>query len=234
MANLSLQVPANMTIAAILFDLDGTLANTDPIHFQTWQDLLKDYGMDIDKAFYQSRISGGLNGEIVQDILPQLSPEAGKRVAEEKEARFRQLGTQLERLGGLDDVLTWTEEGGVKRALVTNAPPENVEFMLEVLQLGDRFDVKVLAENAPIGKPDPTPYNLALEQLGISPAGAIAFEDSPAGIRAAVGAGIYTIGVATTHDPHKLLDLGAGMAIADFTDADLWQRLLRRSHLPSG
>lgn len=67
---------------AILFDLDGTLANTDPLHYQTWQKILRDYGLEIDRAFYQARISGRLNPLIVQDLLPQLSIEAGGQLAD--------------------------------------------------------------------------------------------------------------------------------------------------------
>lgn len=212
-------------IAAVLFDLDGTLANTDPIHFQTWQELLRDFGMEIDKAFYQSRISGGLNADIVKDILPQLSPEEGKQLADEKEARFRKLAEKLERLKGLSEVLIWVQERRLKRAIVTNAPPKNVQFMLRVLELKPTFETVIVAEDAPVGKPDPLPYRVALERLEVSPEEAIAFEDSPSGIRSAVGAGIYTIGVTTTHDREKLLDLGASMTIEDFTDAELWTML---------
>lgn len=217
-------------IAALLFDLDGTLANTDPIHFQIWQELLRDYDLEIDKAFYQSRISGGLNSEVVRDILPQLSPEEGEGVADRKEARFRELATTLTRLAGLSEVLAWTDERQVKRALVTNAPPKNVHFMLEVLKLSDSFEHRILADDAPAGKPDPGPYLVALERLGVSPEQAIAFEDSPSGIRSAIGAGIYTIGVASTHEPSKLKDLGAAMTIFDFTDTELWQMLRSQQH----
>jgi HAD superfamily hydrolase (TIGR01509 family) len=209
-------------ISALLFDLDGTLCNTDPTHFQTWVELLRDYGMEIDQAFYQSRISGRLNEAIISELLPQLSPEEGKQLAEEKEARFRKLARKLERLAGVSRILAWSKEQKLLRSLVTNAPPKNVEFMLQALELTDIFELVILAEELPVGKPNPLPYQLALEGLGISASEAIAFEDSPSGIRSAVGAGIYTIGVASTHEPHHLKALGATLTIVDFTDAELW------------
>jgi beta-phosphoglucomutase len=110
----------------------------------------------------------------------------------------------------------------LKKAVVTNAPGENVKFVLEVLKLGDSFDAVVLAEEAIAGKPDPASYQLVLSQLGISPKDAIALEDSPSGIQAAVGAGIYTIGVASTHEPKDLLEAGAAMVIPAFTEHQLW------------
>jgi beta-phosphoglucomutase len=217
-------------LTAVLFDLDGTLANTDPLHYQNWQEILRDYGLEIDQAFYKARISGRLNPLIVQDLLPQLSLEAGRQLADDKEARFREMGLSLTPLAGLLDLLAWIDTHGLKKAVVTNAPRENVNFLLKVLKLADTFDAVVLAEEATAGKPDPAPYKLALRLLGISPEEAkplqgrfaIAFEDSRSGIRAAVGAGIYTIGVASTHDPQELLEAGAAMVIPDFTDKQLW------------
>ncbi|WP_254568178.1 HAD family phosphatase [Oscillatoria sp. HE19RPO] len=212
-------------ISALLFDLDGTLCNTDPTHFQTWVELLRDYGMEIDEAFYQSRITGRMNEAIIQDLLPQLSPSEGKQLADEKEARFRKLALKLERLAGVSNILAWSEERELLRSLVTNAPPKNVEFMLQVLGLTEMFESVILAENLPAGKPDPLPYRMALEKLGISASEAVAFEDSPSGIRSAVGAGIYTIGIASTQSPQHLKDLGASMAVSDFTDPELWKLL---------
>ena len=220
-------------LTAVLFDLDGTLANSDPLHYQNWQEILRDYGLEIDQAFYKARISGRLNPLIVQDLLPQLSLEAGRQLADDKEARFREMGLSVTPLAGLLDLLAWIDTHGLKKAVVTNAPRENVNFLLEVLKLADTFDAVVLAEEATAGKPDPAPYKLALSLFGISPEEAkplqgrkaIAFEDSRSGIRAAVGAGIYTIGVASTHDPKELLDPGAAMVIPDFTDKQLWLML---------
>lgn len=209
-------------LIAVLFDLDGTLVNTDPLHYQTWQEILRDYGLEIDQAFYKARISGRLNPLIVQDLLPQISFEAGQQLADYKEARFREIGLSLTPLAGLLDFLAWIETQGLRKAVVTNAPRENVNFLLEVLKLADTFDPVVLAEDAIAGKPDPAPYKLALSLLGVSPKEAIAFEDSCSGIHSAVGAGIYTIGVASTHDPEVLLEAGAAMVIPDFTEKQLW------------
>lgn len=212
-------------LKAILFDLDGTLVNTDPLHYQTWQEILRDYGMEIDRTFYKSKISGRLNPLIIQDLLPHLSLEAGQQLADCKEARFRDMALSLTPLAGLLELLAWIETQGLQKAVVTNAPVENVNFLLKVLKLADIFDTVVLGEEATAGKPDPACYKLALNQLSICAKEAIAFEDSPSGIQAAVGAGIYTIGVASTYEPHVLLQVGASMVIPDFKAHQLWQQL---------
>lgn len=212
-------------LKAVLFDLDGTLANTDPIHFLTWQEFLRNYGLEIDDEFYKAKISGRLNPVIVADILPQLSEAEGQRVADEKEAYFRRIALDLKPISGLMELLEWVENGGLKVALVTNAPRENVEFMLRVLRVEDKFEPVILASELPLGKPDPAPYLLALKQLGVSASEAIAFEDSPSGIRSAAGAGIFTVGVTSTHESALLIEAGASITIPDFTDQQLWEIL---------
>jgi beta-phosphoglucomutase len=212
-------------LTAILFDLDGTIVNTDPIHYQVWQKMLLSYDIQIDETFYKSRISGRLNPEIVKDILPQLSATAGEKFADEKEAVFRQFASHLQPLPGFAELIAWTNIHQLKRALVTNAPRLNAEFMLEVLEIQQDFSTVVLADDCIAGKPDPAPYQVALNKLGIKADQAIALEDSPSGIRAAVGAGIRTIGITSTHNPQVLLQEGAFMAIPDFTDLQLWTLL---------
>jgi HAD superfamily hydrolase (TIGR01509 family) len=219
-------------LKALLFDLDGTIVNTDPIHFLAWQKMLSGYGIDIDEAFYKSRISGGLNPQILADILPQLSQQAAENFAEAKEAMFRQMASQLQPTAGLNEVISWCQQRQIKLALVTNAPRKNIYFLLEVLGLENTFDLVVLAENEAAAKPDPTPYKVALKRLGfeaedkdLGKHGFIALEDSPAGIRSATGANLPTIGIASTHNPQSLIDLGSFMVISDFTELQFWKFL---------
>ncbi|MGQ4648186.1 HAD-IA family hydrolase [Lyngbya aestuarii] len=212
-------------LAAILFDLDGTLVNTDPVHYQVWQEVLRDYGIEIDEIFYKTRISGRLNSLIIADILPNLTLAESQQLAEKKESRFRELSQSLQPLPGLLDMLAWTNKLGLQRAVVTNAPPKNAQFMLSVLGLTNIFDTVVLANDVAAGKPDPAPYLSALNRLGLTPELVIAFEDSPSGIHSSVGAGIRTIGIASTHPPEHLCSAGAIMAVADFTAKQLWSWL---------
>lgn len=215
-------------LAAILFDLDGTLANTDPLHFAVWQEMLAEFGKKIDRAFYQENISGRVNEEILVDILPQLSPQEGLEFAEKKEKRYRDSAPSLLATPGLDKLLQWIKENQLKQAVVTNAPRNNAVHTLEVLQLTATFPTVILAEDAPPGKPDPAPYQMALNLLGVKGKNAIAFEDSTTGIRSAVAARIYTIGVTSTHSSETLLNAGASMTLADFNDDRLWSLLKQK------
>jgi HAD superfamily hydrolase (TIGR01509 family) len=206
---------------ALLFDLDGTLAETDSLHLPTWLDVLRPHGIEVDEAFYKENISGRSNGEVVRELLPDLSTEAGRDIADAKEASFRERAGELEPLPGLLDFLEQARERDLKTALVTNAPQENVEAILLALELEEFFDVVVLSDEVGPVKPDPAPYRASLDKLGIAPEEAIAFEDSTSGISSSVGAGIPTVGIASTQDPEKLRRAGAFTTAEDFTDPEL-------------
>ncbi|WP_019507836.1 HAD family phosphatase [Pleurocapsa sp. PCC 7319] len=212
-------------LEAILFDLDGTLADTDSIHFAVWQDILVRFELDIDRAFYQQRISGRTNSKIIKDIIPQLSLEEAWKLATEKEETFRRVANSLRPTPGLDRLICLIENTSIKKAVVTNAPEDNATYMLKILRLQGTFPTVIMAKDAPPGKPDPAPYELALSRLRVASQNAIAFEDSAAGIRSAVGAGIYTIGVTSSHSSEYLIDAGASMTIKDFNNEQLWQLL---------
>jgi HAD superfamily hydrolase (TIGR01509 family) len=206
---------------ALLFDLDGTLAETDSLHLPTWVDALQPYGVEVDEEFYRDRISGRSTAEIVRELLPDLTDEQGRSIGEAKEASFRERASELEPLPGLVDFVIQGRELGMRIALVTNAPEENVETILLALKLRDFFDVVVLADEVEAVKPDPAPYRAALEKISVPAEVALAFEDSVSGISSSVAAGIPTVGIASSQDPEKLLGAGAFVTAQDFIDPRL-------------
>jgi HAD superfamily hydrolase (TIGR01509 family) len=206
---------------ALLFDLDGTLAETDSLHLPTWVDALQPYGVEVDEEFYRDRISGRSTAEIVRELLPDLTDEQGRSIGEAKEASFRERVSELEPLPGLVDFVIQGRELGMRIALVTNAPEQNVETILLALKLRDFFDVVVLADEVEAVKPDPAPYRAALEKISVPAEVALAFEDSVSGISSSVAAGIPTVGIASSQDPEKLLGAGAFVTAQDFIDPRL-------------
>lgn len=215
LSHASLRAP----LKAVIFDLDGTLTDSDKVHFQVFQDFFAQHDIALDRAMYRKRISGRQNSAILADFLPQLPSEEALAFSDKKEATFRRLAQG--KIGPLPGLLTFLDKikaQGLPAAVVTNAPPENANFMLGELGLTQAFSPVVIGDELPRGKPDPLPYQTALDQLGVMADEAIAFEDSRAGIRSAVGAGIETIGMMTTHSAEELVAAGASRAIADFTD----------------
>jgi HAD superfamily hydrolase (TIGR01509 family) len=205
----------------LLFDLDGTIAETDSLHLPTWVDALQPYGVEVDEEFYGDRISGRNTEEIVRELLPDLSDEQGRSIGDAKEASFRERVSELEPMPGLVDFIERGRKRGMWIALVTNAPEENVETILLALKLRDFFDLVVLADEVEAVKPDPAPYRAALEKTGAPAGEALAFEDSVSGISSSVAAGIPTVGIASSQEPKRLLGAGAFMTAQDFTDPRL-------------
>ncbi len=206
---------------ALLFDLDGTIAETDSLHLPTWVDALQPHGVEVDEEFYRDRISGRNTAEIVRELLPDLTDEQGRSIGDAKEASFRERASELEPLPGLVDFVERGRKRGMRIALVTNAPEENVEAILPALKLRGLFDVVVLADEVEAVKPDPAPYKAALERTGVPAERALAFEDSVSGIVSSVAAGIQTVGITSSQNPERLIGAGAFTTAEDFTDPQL-------------
>jgi HAD superfamily hydrolase (TIGR01509 family) len=203
-------------LRALLFDLDGTLADTDPLHLLAWREVLRPFGLPLDPPFYRERISGRLNPEIVRDLLG-LEREEAQGLIEAKEARFRELAQGLKPTPGLRELLGLAQGKGLLWGVVTNAPKENAHHALKALGLDP--PLLVLAEEVGRGKPDPLPYQVALKRLGVAPEEALAFEDSPSGVKSAVGAGLPTYALLTGHPQEALLAAGARGVLRDFWEA---------------
>ena len=214
-------LPDLARIKGVLFDIDGTLTNSDPLHLLAFQEILSASGFNggapIDEEFFRTRISGRHNPEIAADLFPDWSEAARVQMYETKEARFRELAAAaLTPMPGLHEFLAWTTAQGLRRVAVTNAPGANARMMLAGLTLEPFFEALVLGEECARAKPHPDPYLRGLEILGLGPRDAIAIEDSPSGLRAAVAAGIPTIGITSTQSAEALLEAGACAVVADF------------------
>lgn len=211
----------------LLFDLDGTLTDTDALHFQAYEIMLARSGRSLTMETYKTRIMGAANVHIMPWLFPDEPPSRHRELDEEKEALFRSLVSRLHPTPGLMALLAWAEYCDVKTAVVTNAPRDNAELMLAGLGLSTRFPVLVIATELARGKPDPLPYLTALERLGTTADRALAFEDSRAGVQAAHAAGIETIGLTTGLDDATLRGAGASATMADFADPWFLDKLAR-------
>ena len=214
-----------MTLDALLFDIDGTLADTDPIHFSAWADQCKKHGYDLSREVYRTQMSGRLNPDIIRDFFPKLSDEEVRIFDEEKEIAYRERALQLTSIAGLQKVLEFAQSHNLRLAAVTNGSKPNAEHTLNVLRLNTTFEYVITPDLVEHGKPDPEPYLLALDKLGVDARKTLVFEDSPSGIRAAQAAALEVIGLSTSLTVEELNELGVALVIPDFAAPELWERL---------
>jgi len=213
-------------MAALLFDLDGTLLVSDPIHETVFRELWAERGLPYSDDFYEQHIHGRQNLDVFAEFLPdEPDPLA---LHQRKEAMFRaRLPRPFPAMPGVKELVALAAAKGWHTAIVTNAMPENAAAMLGAIGLDDAFDTIVSGEECARAKPDPEPYLEAMRLLGEPPERCIAFEDSPSGVRAAAASGAYTLGIRTTLDDATLRAAGAVATLKDFADPALQMHLAR-------
>lgn len=210
---------------ALLFDLDGTLVDTEALHLKAFEAI---FSRPIDRDYFNAHISGRSNERIMAHAFPDQSVEEHAALSERKESLYRSFVGPLGAAPGLPELLQWARRHALPCAVVTNAPRANATLVLAALGLSDRFDCVIAGDEVGRSKPHPEPYLTALDALGAQASNAVAFEDSLSGLRAAVAAGLPTFGMLTSLGEADLLREGAVQAIKDFRDGRLWDWLERR------
>ena len=218
MADRGDDVSADPPRAALLFDLDGTLVDTEDHHFAAFRRTFAARGIEVSRDLYEAEIRGGANDAISARFLPGLSREERAATMDEKETAYRDGLGPLAPTPGLAALLDRADALGLARAVVTNAPRANLLRVLDALGIAARMPTLVVAEELARGKPDPLPYLVALERLGADAAASVAFEESPSGARSAAGAGLAIVGISGEAGAHRLIEAGATFVARDFAD----------------
>jgi mannitol-1-/sugar-/sorbitol-6-phosphatase len=190
----------NDNYTAILSDLDGVLVDSGDSIETTWTTWAVSRG--VDPALLEGRIHGRPARDVIREIAPHLNAIA-------ENAAICQMdidGPPALVLDGARRLLN--DDLGLPVAVVTSCPDALAHVRLTTAALRIP-DVLVTSDRVTAGKPDPEGYRLAATELGIDPAGAVVFEDAPAGIAAGKAAGAHVIGITTTHPPAELFDAGA-------------------------
>jgi len=189
-----LQIPEG-EFRAYLFDCDGTIADSMPLHYRAWKKALAEYG-----CTYEEDLFYAWGGKPVRKIIADLNEMQGLNMpvdtlAERKESYYH---AQLHELKGIPDVLEHIEaqHGRIPFAVVSGSRRASVMGSLTALGLVGKFDVLVCAEDYKHGKPAPDGFLLAAEKLGVAAEHCLVFEDTELGIQAATAAGMQSVLVA--------------------------------------
>jgi beta-phosphoglucomutase len=203
---------------ALIFDMDGVLVNSMPLHTLAWKRYLAGLGITIENL--EQRMHGKRNSELVRDLIDAKLPEdLIFHHGAEKERLFREMmmaeGLQHYAIPGVHEFLE--RHRGVPKAVASNGEPQNIDFVLDSFGLREYFPVTVNGMQVVRPKPFPDVFLEAARQLNTAPQHCIVFEDSPTGVTAARAAGMRVVGVETTPTTFQGIDL----KIKDFRDPAL-------------
>ena len=180
---------------AVLWDLDGTIADSKDFHWRAWRETMLLGGVQLSyEQFLHS--FGQRNDAILAAWLPGASAERVSRLGDAKEAAFREL-VAAGPLHPLPGAVEWIErlaQGGWKQAIASSAPRANVETMARVLKLDGVMGALVSADDVRHGKPDPEVFLVSAQRVGVEPGRCVVVEDAAAGIEAARRGGMKSIG----------------------------------------
>jgi HAD superfamily hydrolase (TIGR01509 family) len=207
---------------ALLFDIDGTLTDTDALHLEAFNEVLGPRGHVFDHARFTKELQGFSNASIGERFLAGEPPERQAAIMGEKEKAFRKLvaGT-IRPLPGLLTLLALADRADIPMVAVTNAPRLNAEMLLSGLGIAHRFKVLIIGDELRHGKPHPMPYLEGLRAVSAAPDASLAFEDSRSGVRSASSAGIATVGIRTSLSHADMVAAGAVMTARAFDDPEL-------------
>lgn len=200
--------------------MDGVLADTGPIHFESWVKLGKEIGIEFTKEFFDltfGQQSHTITRKLVGTKVDEVQIE---KWAEFKEKNYREMvRDRLKPLPGVIKILTDLKLKGFKLAVGSSGPAENVDLLLNSLKIKDLFDVIVTAADVKKGKPEPDVFSIAANTLNIKSENCLVIEDAPVGIEAATRAGMLSIALTTTHNKQELT--GAQLIIKDLSEINL-------------
>ena len=194
----------SLSLRAILWDLDGVLADTADLHYHAWAAALAEFGFPYSRAIFDSHF-GMNNADTLAFLLGRPpAPDWLADVSARKEAAFRSAARgQVQTLPGVREWLGRFQSWGLLQAVASSAPQANIDALIDGLQLRSYFAALVSAEGLP-GKPDPAVFLAAAQKLNAASAHCLVIEDSPHGLAAAHRAGMKCLAVLTTHPAARL------------------------------
>lgn len=192
-------------LKAILFDFDGTLVDSEPLHFQMWQQLLAKYGVELTEQQYKDHYAGVPTTLNAVDMISRfkLSIPAHSLASAKKELTrsiIAKSGFSL--MPDVREILAQLTRYDLKLGIVTGAAKSNVHATIKAHSLEKYFSIIVSGEDVSRNKPAPDCYLLAMNQLGVRASDCLAFEDTELGLAAASSAGIMCLAIPTALSSH--------------------------------
>ena len=191
-------------LAAVIWDMDGVIADTAPYHFKAWQTVFPGRGAIFTIADFRHHF-GQRDDTIIRDTISGLSDEEVYAIADEKEAAFRrEAARKVKALPGAVELVKRLHQHEVRMAIASSAPIENIELITARLGIVSYFQAIVWGREVAEGKPSPLGFLLAARRLAVTPKDCLVIEDAVAGVAAAKRAEMKCLAVTNNHSRESL------------------------------
>jgi beta-phosphoglucomutase family hydrolase len=192
-------------LEAVLWDMDGVIADTADYHYNAWREVLAERGVALTKADFM-KLFGQRHDTIIKFALgDKVSPEEISSISDTKQAIYRRNITQnIVPLPGAVALIKSLNKNHIKTAIASSAVRANIDVILQGLGIEKDFQAIVHGTEVAEGKPSPLVFQLAAKKLGVLPANCVVIEDAIAGVAAAKRAGMKCVAVTNSHPSQSL------------------------------
>ncbi len=203
-------------LRGVIFDMDGVLVDSHAVHRKAWRLFFRTLGREVPESELDFILDGRKRGDILRHFLGDCPDPELEEFGRRKNCIFRQMQLEVTPIPGVLGMVRELHGSGAALAVATSASRSRAHSTLVELGLLNCFQAVVTGEEVPLGKPDASIYRLACNRIGIEPDCILAVEDATSGIRAATGAGLRCVGVASHETPENLTSAGAIHVVQDF------------------
>jgi beta-phosphoglucomutase family hydrolase len=213
---------------AVIFDLDGVIVDTGPIHYESWVKLAEEIGVKMKKQFFEKTF-GQQSIAITRKLVgAKVDQKLVEKWAELKEMYYREMvKDKLHPLPGVIKLLNDLYDKKFKLAVGSSGPLENVKLTLKTLNIQHYFKIITTAADVVRGKPEPDVFLITAQKLNINPQNCVVIEDAPVGVTAAKRANMKIIALRTTHCNADLLNADITAPDLSFITVDIIIKLLK-------
>jgi HAD superfamily hydrolase (TIGR01509 family) len=208
-------------IEGVVFDMDGVLIDSHPVHRVAWSKFLATVGKNVTDEDLGFILAGRRREEILRHFFGDLPESKIVEYGHQKDLFFEENFQDVKLIPGVWKFLELLADFGLKCAIATSASSARTWGTVYRLGLDQKFSVIVTGDDVDAGKPDPEVYRLAAQRMILSPEKLLVLEDAPCGVQAARSAGMRCVGVSTNGRAELLRQCGAELVIPDFLDPSI-------------
>jgi|SRR5579872_2009572 len=208
-------------LKAIVFDMDGVIIDSHPVHREAWKNFLFSLGRRVSETDLDFILEGWRREDILRHFFGKISEDQITEYGNRKDEFFRKVGLPVRTVPGLPEFLAHLEDRRILKAVATSASEKRTYSTIGQLQLTRYFTAIVTGNDVPHGKPDPAIYLMAAELMNVHSKDVVAFEDSVSGVKAAKAAGMRCLGIADDARSEMLRVAGADYIIPNFVGMTL-------------